>query len=210
MFAQKLLIDGIHVKQATGDADILIVKEALIKAEEFDNVVVHLRDTDVFVALLHHLDSNIRKNVIMETKKGCVSISEIVEQLSSEMRECLPLAHAVSGCDTVSVTYRTKKLRAYKKLHESDSWRDIMCIVGDEDVDREYMIEMGEKFYMELYGKLGKKADFLNHLREIMYTVPRYIPISRISPTSRVFRFQMVRANLEVNTCKNLEQRLEG
>ena len=31
------------------------------------------------------------------------------------------------------------------------------------------MIEMGEKFYMELYGKLVKKTDSLDHLREIMY-----------------------------------------
>ena len=53
-FAQKLLIDGIHVKQATRDADMLIVKDALVKAEEFDSVVVHSRDTDVFIALLHH------------------------------------------------------------------------------------------------------------------------------------------------------------
>ena len=51
LFAQ-LLIDGIHAKQATGDADMLIVKEALVKAEEFDSVVVHSRDTDVFIALL--------------------------------------------------------------------------------------------------------------------------------------------------------------
>ena len=40
----------------------------------------------------------------METKKGCVSISEIADQLSSEMQEFLPFAHAISGCDTVSVT----------------------------------------------------------------------------------------------------------
>ena len=53
-FAQKLLIDGIHVKQATGDADMLIVKDALVKAEEFESVVVHSRNTDVFIALLHH------------------------------------------------------------------------------------------------------------------------------------------------------------
>ena len=84
----------------------------------------------------------------METKKGCVSISEIAEQLSSEMRECLPFAHAFSGCDTVLATHGFGKLRAYKKLHESDSWRDIIRIVGDEDVDREYMIEMGKKFYI--------------------------------------------------------------
>ena len=84
----------------------------------------------------------------METKKDCVSISEIAEQLSSEMRECLPFAHVVSGCDTVLATHGLGKQRAYKKLHGSDSWRDIIRVVGNEDVDREYMIEMGEKFYI--------------------------------------------------------------
>ena len=83
----------------------------------------------------------------METKKGCVFISEIAEQLSSEMRECLPFAHAVSGCDIW--TYGLGKLGAYKKLHESNSWRYIVLVVGDEGVDREYMITMGEKFYKE-------------------------------------------------------------
>ena len=46
LFAQKLLIDRIHFKQATGDADMLIVKDALVKAEEFESVVVHSRDTE--------------------------------------------------------------------------------------------------------------------------------------------------------------------
>ena len=116
-----------RVKQATGNASMLIMKEALIKAEEFDNVVVHLRDTNIFVAFLH-LDDDIHKNVVLETKKGCVSISERAEQLDSEMHECLPFAQAVSGCDTVSTTYG------------SNSWRDIMHIVGDDDVNRDYMI----------------------------------------------------------------------
>ena len=71
MLAQKLFIDGIHVKEATGDADMLIVKEVLIKIEESDSVVVHSRDTNIFIALLPYLDSNIHKNAIMETKKGC-------------------------------------------------------------------------------------------------------------------------------------------
>ena len=130
--------------------------------------------------------------------------------MSSETRECLPFAHPISVCDTVSATYGLGKLRGYKKLHESDSWRDIMRIVGEEDVDREYMIDMGEKFYKELYGKLGKKADSLDHLREIMHTIPRYIPIFRMYPTSTKFQFHMLRADLEVNTCKNLEKKLEG
>ena len=103
-FAQKLLIVGIHSKQATGDADMLIVKEVLFKVEQLERVVVHSRDAEVFVPFSHHLDGDIHKSVIMETKKGCVSISEIAEQLSSEMQECLPFAHVVSGRGTVSAT----------------------------------------------------------------------------------------------------------
>ena len=49
LLSQKLFVDGIHVKEATGDADMLVVKEALIKTEELDSVVVHSRDTDIFV-----------------------------------------------------------------------------------------------------------------------------------------------------------------
>ena len=72
-----------------------------------------------------------------------------------------------------------------------------MNIVGNDDVDMEYIIEVGEKFYLELYGKLGKKTDLLDHLREIMYTIPKYIPISRMSPTSRAFGFHMLRTHLK-------------
>ena len=80
---------------------MLIVKEALVKAEECDSVVVHSKDTDDFIALLHHLDGNIYKNVFMETKKGYISISQITEQLSSEKRECQPFAYVVSVCDSL-------------------------------------------------------------------------------------------------------------
>ena len=53
-----------------------------------------------------------------------------------------------------------------------------MCIVGDDNMDREYMIEMGEKFYMGLHGKLGKKTNLLDHLCEVMYAIPINIPVS--------------------------------
>ena len=63
---------------------MLIVKEALIKAEELEIVVVCSRDME----------------------KGFASISKIAEQLHSEMRGCLPLTHTVSGYDSVSATYK--------------------------------------------------------------------------------------------------------
>ena len=61
---------------------------------------------------------------------------------------------------------------------------------------------------MKLYGKLAEKAESLDHLREIMYTLPKYIPISRMPPTSRAFRFHMLRTHLEVHTSRNLFQSL--
>ena len=74
LFAQKLLIDRIHVKKPTDNADMLMVwkrwhQEVLVKADKFDSVVVRSRDTDVLVALLHHLNCDMDKNVIIETKK---------------------------------------------------------------------------------------------------------------------------------------------
>ena len=60
-----------------------------------------------------------------------------------------------------------------------------MHVVGTDSVDIEHIFELGEKFYLEVYGKLSLKAD----LGEIMYTLPKYIPISGMPPTSRGFCF---------------------
>ena len=144
----------------------------------------------------------------MNTKKGPVSVNKISGSLSAEMKECLLFAHAISGCDTVSATYGVGKLKAYKKLGES-SWKN-MNIVGNADANLEDIIELGETFFMEMYGKLSSKASSLSHLREIMYTLPRYIQISRMPPTSRSFRFHMLRTHLQVNTWKNLSETLNA
>ena len=60
-----------------------------------------------------------------------------------------------------------------------------MRIVDAGDVKREYILEMGEKFNMKLH---GKKTDSLDHLSKILHTIPKYITISHMSPTSRVFQ----------------------
>ena len=70
LFVQKLLIDRIHVKQATGDAYMLIVKVALTKAEEFNNIVVNSRNTGVFITLLQHLDSDIHSDLSWKQRKA--------------------------------------------------------------------------------------------------------------------------------------------
>ena len=70
-----------------------------------------------------------------------------------------------------------------------------MRIVDDGDVNREYILEIGEKFNMKMH---GKKTDWLDHLCKILHTIPKYITISRMSPTSKVFQSHMIRAHLQV------------
>ena len=207
LFAAELIREGISVIQATGDADIPIVKETLSKARD-ENVVVHSTDTDIFIALVHHISADLHYDVLMAAKSGLVSVNDISLTLSLSLKQCLPFAHAISGCDTVSATYGLGKLRVYNLLKKS-SWKNKMHVVGNDSVDIEEIVELGEKFYLEVYGKLGLKAESLDHLREIMYMLPKYIPISRMPPTSRAFRFHMLRAHLEVNSSINLSQTLD-
>ena len=206
LFSSELIKNGVVVKHATGDADILVVKEAIEKAEFASPVIVHALDTDIFITLLYHISTD--SSMMMTTKKGLVSVSDISDKLDAKLKECLPFVHAISGCDTVSATYGIGKLRAYKVLKDS-SWKVVMNNVGKDNADIEEVIELGEKFFMKLYGKLSSKAESLDHLREIMYTLPKYIPISRMPPTSRAFRFHMLRTHLEVNTLMNLSQSLD-
>ena len=124
------------------------------------------------------------------------------------MRECLPFAHAISGCDTVSASYGLGKLRAYKKLHESDSWRDIMRIAGDKDVVESIWLRLEKNSTWNCTATLIRRQTRLIIFMILVYNTE--IHISRMPPTSTAFRFHMLHAHLEVKTCKNLEKRLEG
>ena len=59
---------------------------------------------------------------------------------------------------------------------------------------------------MQLYGRLANKAQSLDQMREMMYNLPKYIPITRMPPTSRAFYFHMLHVYLQVNTWMHLRQ----
>ena len=71
------------------------------------------------------------------------------------------------------------------------------------------MVELGEKFYINLYGKVAAKAKSLDQVREIMYSLPKYMPITQMPPTSRAFYFHILCVYLQINTWKHLRQLLE-
>ena len=71
------------------------------------------------------------------------------------------------------------------------------------------MVELGEKFYINLYRKVAAKAKSLDQVREIMYNLPKYMPITQMPPTSRAFYFHILCVYLQINTWKHLQQLLE-
>ena len=111
----------------------------------------------------------------------------------------------MSGCDQVSATFGMGKLKV-NKLKESPSWRSKLQGLLDDNIDIEDVVRLGENFYIQRYGKVAAKAKTLDQVREIMYNLPKYIPITRMPPTSRAFHFHMLRIYLQVSTWKHLKQ----
>ena len=123
LFSFDLLKEDVLVKHALDDggADTMIVQKALNVTTK-KNIVVYCIDNDVFIALLHHFDIS-GNSIVMATKQALCSIEKVVSALANDLRQCLLISHAISGCDTVSTTFGMGKLKAFNKFKESSYWR---------------------------------------------------------------------------------------
>lgn len=111
----------IEVSQAKEDADCLIIKSALDKADQdFDHVVVVGEDVDLLV-LLCGLDSS-RQNVYFQKSGRGNAPSSLYSPASSTLSpQGLLFLHAVSGCDTTSAPYGMGKKRVCSLFNRTPS-----------------------------------------------------------------------------------------
>ena len=159
-----LLSDVFHehritVFRATDDADTMIVSKALNQSLVGD-VEVKAEDTDILCLLVHHFNPEYHNNIILTTKWGIFSISEIVRQLDPKEREILLLIHSFSGCDTVSSLFgfgKEKLLKngvAFNESHDLDPLISIRSSKAD-------IIKAGLLFMQYIYGDKNKSLDSL-------------------------------------------------
>ena len=99
-------------------------------------------------------------------------------------------------------------MKAFNKFKESCYWRSAIKMLCGDDIEIHKLVELGERFSINLYGKVAAKAKSLDQVRKIIYNLPKYIPITWIPPTSRVFYLHMLRVWLQINTWKHLRQLL--
>ena len=125
---------------------------------------------------------------------------------------------SINSVRKLQILYFRKKNKKIKNLKNGEKmWPDIgiytyylKTVCGDDiEIDRVVVVELREKFYINLYGKVGAKAKSLDKVRKIIDNLPKYIPITQMSPTSRAFYFHMLHVYLQINTWKHLRQLLE-
>ena len=96
--------DGHTVTVCKGDADAIIVKEALDSVAN-GNVVVVADDTDVAVMLLYHWKENQSDIFLLQETLGkCWSINDTSKRIE-DIKEHLLFIHAWSGCDSTSSVF---------------------------------------------------------------------------------------------------------
>ena len=92
-----------------------------------------------------------------------MDIKKVVSTSDDDLRQCLLFSHAISGCNTASATFGVGKLKDFNKFKESSYWRSaIKTVCGHIAIHR--VVELREKFYINLYGKVTRSST-LNNLQ---------------------------------------------
>ena len=103
------------------DADLLIATTAIDCAVDHHTQVI-CEDADIFQLLVNKVKPN-SKPLYMVTDKPnanypCIYINAIRDELGDEYANCLPVLHAISGCDTTSRLHGIGKLSVLNKSAE--------------------------------------------------------------------------------------------
>ena len=156
--------NGIETEKASGDADKLIVRTALQKAESSHTVVVG-EDTDLLILLLYHLEHHHWPLYLGNSRSGTNQakfwdIQKVQDEIGSHISQQLLFVHAISGCDTTSAVYGLGKAAFLKKAMKSASFREEAKKFRTPHSTKDTIEPAGEKVLVEVYG--GRESDTLN------------------------------------------------
>ena len=114
LLCKRLENEGYFAVQSCGDADVLIVKQAIDYAGVGRDVVVMAEDTDILVLMMSHWKASMGDMVIAIEKKlkkkaskklSFWKVSTLIDKKSIDQDNLL-LAHAWTGCDTTSAIHQ--------------------------------------------------------------------------------------------------------
>ena len=162
---------GLSVTQAEGDADTLIVRNAVNCAASGVPVTVVANDTDVLITLLYHSQDSMEDITIhIETTKQTpvrrVDIRKLASSLSQQVTQQLPVIHAISGCDTTSSLYGHGKAAVYRTVVNNKHAARLTAVLGCSGANAKD-VDAGLQLLVLIYG--SKHGDSLNRMRYSTY-----------------------------------------
>ncbi|KAE9528592.1 hypothetical protein AGLY_012167 [Aphis glycines] len=201
MLSVKFRLNNFIVKQATDNADVLIIKTAINEAMNNITTVVG-DDVDLFVILTAHslatqeiffLKPN-KKNV----EKKLYSSRSFDQHL---IRDQILFLHAFSVCDTTSALSHKGKSSALKLMTKREYLRLATQIFNSQNVLREKLIENGIKFMLGIYGAPIDETS-LNEYRysSFIKSVSKDEPVklNLLPPTTDVAEMHLLCVNYQV------------
>ncbi|GBM18721.1 hypothetical protein AVEN_263534-1, partial [Araneus ventricosus] len=118
--------DSLMVKQATEDADTLIINIAMSVSSAFDSVIVVGEDVDLLI-LLTALST--RSNIyILKPGKGKISqqIYSAKSIIDKTAADHILFLHAFSGCDTTCALFNQGKMKFINVLRKNPNFNEVI------------------------------------------------------------------------------------
>ena len=143
---------GIHCQQAEADADTQLVQTAIDRSV-YGRVNLIAADTGILVMLLHHRDKLSNITYLTSDSKSH-DVFQIASTMTDRQKKCILLAHAISGCDTVSYLFGFGKVRIMKILANGTKTQDAVIMnFSQPKLDRELMFETGIQLFEIMFNK---------------------------------------------------------
>ena len=155
---------GHNVTNCSEDADIQIVYTALDELAKCNTVVV-AEDTDILVLLLHYLKdkSDTAHKMIMfrPSSNTAIDINELISCIPTATLDLILLAHAASGCDTVSALSGVGKTKLIKLIEKGVLGASLAVFYGP--VDETQLKAVGSRMVIKLYTRDSKHSTMEDH-----------------------------------------------
>lgn len=197
----KLTSEGFTVKQASEDADTLIVNTAIEESFKTDSVTIVGEDVDLLVILTALAGSNNNIHFLKQGKGNTENklYTQSSMKYGSVIKDNILFLHAFSGADTTSAFYKKGKLKFVNLLEKHEELQELAAVFKKPHADPTEIAEAGKAFILQLYG--NKECKSLGDLRYQCFvkTLSRStFTLSSLPPTDAAARFHSLRTYLQV------------
>ena len=161
----KTLVPELRTSHDEADDRIMIHVNHAVKKDCYEFVLICSRDSDVFVSLMYHFESEWKEKGLnelwIENMGSYTPLHDVCANLPPETVEMLPAVHCLTGCDTTSKVGTKKKALALMKTGKHPVLKDF----GRNKLDQQ-MLEGAEKFLVKCLPKSSSvdSFDLLRHL----------------------------------------------